>query len=180
MAAALALAPASPVVASKSAAVSKPAASEPHWARDFIARARQEIAAAAPTKLDSYAGAGAATFVQYAEAGGVGAALGALHAKHGLDRARGPIDGWISAAGAVASVALSGVAPEFAVHARNVGAEAFAVLAFRKTYELTAGESLPGAVSGGVRRITTSPGRGLGVTKPDPIEEAIRGIEGLE
>jgi hypothetical protein len=80
----------------------------------------------------------------YGLAGGLGAVLGATHARFGLDTKAGPIDGWLSAAGAIAGIALSGKAPGFAAAALQTGAMAFNILTFRKSFELVRGEPFGG------------------------------------
>lgn len=160
-----------PVVAAKTA-TSAPA----RWVDDFIERTRASIASAPPATPAAYTHAGLTTLGSYVTAGVTGSLLGAAHATWGLDTGAGAIDGWIAAGAGLLSVVLSGHMPALAAHARAVGSQGFAVLAFRKGYEVVKHEPLMGGTA--VQRMSV-PGNGAGVTKEDPIEIAARGLEGM-
>jgi hypothetical protein len=152
------------------------------WSQSFVERARAELAAAPPVDVGAYVRETASLAGEYTEGALTGSLLGATHARFGLDTTYGPADGWLAVLGALVGIAASCHAPFLAARARGAGAKAFTILAFRKSYELIAHEPLPGGVatSGGVRRIATPTGGAPGVTRPDPIELAAEGIDGLE
>lgn len=138
----------------------------------------QQSSSSAAITPSSYLRESGSALLEYTEGGVTGSLLGAAHAKWGLDSPAGPVDGWIAGLGAALGVALSGHFPGAAAHIRGVAAKAFTVLAFRKGYEVVKHEPLPGGMRPGVTRIG-APGRGAGVTRADPIEEAARGLEGM-
>lgn len=78
---------------------------------------------------------GAAVLRQGGESIVVGGVLGAIAGNRaaGLDVGKVPIDGVVALAGLVGGVALAGT--DFAAEARNAGATAAGVLAYRKTAE---------------------------------------------
>ena len=152
------------------------AAPQKTWVEKFVEKARGEIQAAPPASAVSYVRETGSTLGEYAEGAVVGSALGAAHAKFGLDTPGGPIDGWFAGLGALLGVGLSGHFPELAAHLRRIGAQSATVFAFRKGYGLVKHEPLPGGTSSpGVQRITI-PGKGPGVTGRDPIEVAAEGL----
>ena len=165
--------PAPVVVAAKSAA---PAPAPARWVDDCLERTRASIVSAPPASPAAYTHAGLTTLGSYVTAGVTGSLLGAAHATWGLDTGAGAIDGWIAAGAGLLSVVLSGHMPALAAHARAVGSQGFAVLAFRKGYEVVKHEPLMGGTA--VQRMSV-PGNGAGVTKEDPIEIAARGLEGM-
>ncbi len=147
------------------------------WSQSFVDRAKQELASAPPVTAAVYITGAASTGVEYTEGAVVGGMLGATHAKFGLDGPMGPTDGWIAALGAILGVAASAHFPALAARARGVGAKAFTVLAFRKSFELVGGAPLAsGTATPGVQRIAL-PGKGPGVAGEDPIEAAARALE---
>jgi hypothetical protein len=145
------------------------------WSQMFVDRAKQEIANAPPAPLASYVKESGSTFAEYAEGGVTGSLLGATHAQFGLDTRAGPVDGWLAAFGAIFGVAASGHFPALAARARGVGAKAFTVLSFRKSYELVKHEPLGATTTARVQRVSL-PGKGPGVAGEDPIEAAARAL----
>jgi hypothetical protein len=151
------------------------------WAQTFVDHARTQIANAAPAGLGPYADAAGSVASEYIASSATGAALGAAHAKWGLDSKRGPLDGFVAVAGAVASVALCVWAPGAAAHARHVGASAATVLAFRRSCELVSHQPIPsGAALTGAPRIQriAAPGASANVPGEDPIERVARTLGG--
>lgn len=151
----------------------QPAAPPPppkSWVAQWIDRAKGEIQAAPPATAAGYMKNTASLVGEYAEGGAVGGLLGAAHAKWDLDTPGGPIDGWISGAAGLASVALSGHMPQLAERLRRVGADAFTVLAFRKGYSVVRHHPLAGRKTVvGVERIPAPASKGT-----DAIEEAAK------
>jgi hypothetical protein len=151
-----------------------PKAEAKSWSQAFVDRAKAELSAAPSVDVGAYVKETVGVIGEYAEGGVVGSVLGATHARFGLDSPVGPTDGWLAVFGALVGVAASGHAPMLAARARGVGSKAFAILAFRKSYELVRHEPLLGG-TGGVQRIA-APGTGPGITREDPIEVAARGL----
>lgn len=142
------------------------------WVSQWIDRAKGDIAKAPPATAAAYMRETATTVGEYAEAGATGALLGAAHAKWGLDTAGGPIDGWIAAAAGLGSVLASGHMPKLAERARRLGADAFAVLSFRKGYGVVKHHPLAGGggADRGVERVAAPKSTGT----VDAIEEAAK------
>lgn len=155
-------------------AITKPEVSK-SWVEKFIEKARGDISKAPPVTPAAYARETGSTVGDYTAGGITGSLLGAAHAKWGLDRPVGPIDGWIAGLGALGSIGLSGHFPNLAAVARRIGSAAFTTLSFRKGYEVVKHEPLAGGMAPGVQRIA-APGKGPGVHGEDPIERVARDL----
>lgn len=144
------------------------------WITQFVHRAMQGVDKAQPkSALTHVAHAGAVT-ASYMQGGALGALLGATHAKFGLDSMGFPLDGAMAGVGAIASVALLTVAPQWSAWALRRGEDAFAIFTFRKGYELVHGSELPS----GSERVTRIAKPGTRATpREDPIEAVARGLE---
>lgn len=155
--------------------VEKPAPGK-SWTDVFAQRAQAQIVQAQPSTMSigavlaPYAREGVSTLATYAEGGTVGGLLGTTDATFGLDTPVGPIDAWLAALGAVAAIGLAGVMPGAAAHARTVGGQALAVLAYRRSRELVSDSPLSPRRSIRVQRTTTVS------SGDDPIIAAARGM----
>jgi hypothetical protein len=88
----------------------------------------------AMAKATSHITEGALAFRQTAEAIGIGAALGALNAKVGLDVKKVPIDAVLGVVGVGGAVFMAGHGFEHDL--RNIGTHSAAIFTFRKTDSL--------------------------------------------
>lgn len=146
------------------------------WVQQFVERATSGIQKAEPASAVSYVREAGGTLGTYLEGGTTGSLLGAAHAKWGLDTKGGPIDGWLAGLGAILSVGLSGHFPGAAMHAREIGSQAFTIWSFRKSFELVAHEPFaattqsPGSVS-----VAPTTGKSA-IAGEDPIVKAAAGL----
>lgn len=99
----------------------------------------QQAPAASPLAYVREAGS---ALGKVAQGAGVGALLGAAHAKFGLDTKAGPIDGWIMGLGLLFGVGLSGHSPWIAQRCLDASHEASTILGFRKAYNLVGGTEM--------------------------------------
>lgn len=115
----------------------------------------QQAPAKTPLSYVREAGSLTGRFVQ---AGGVGALLGAAHAKFGLDTKAGPVDGWAAALGWIFGIGLSGHYPWLAQRLADGGTQALTVLSFRKAFGLVGGQGMtPGGAQAPLPGIPFSP-----------------------
>lgn len=111
------------------------------WIQKLVAGASPAAPAAPSHSAMSYVKEAGGLFGRFVQAGGVGAVLGAAHAKVGLDTKVGPIDGLLAGLGFLLGVGLSGSNPWLAQRLADGGTQAMTVLSFRKAYDLMGGSS---------------------------------------
>jgi hypothetical protein len=141
----------------------------------FVDRAKGAIEKAPAASPLSYVREAGTTTGMFVEAGLIGALLGATHAKFGLDKGNVPVDAALALAGYVAGVALSGHSPAWATLAARAGSDAFAVFAFRRSFELVAKGPLSPRSGQAATRI--APSKKTGGSK-DPIITTAEKLDG--